>query len=177
MIVHHKEAKGAKKEYPVTPIPSFLHVFDPRTLRLGDFDRVGGAHNALEIAIDGELTRSEGGNHDDTGAEAAEETPDTELAGDLDKARGDGLALDTLLLVDLGEQGIGGLGNNGSGRASDNAGAEIHSRDGSVGELILGLANGTIDVLTGLGWGKAKRERRWRDQIRVFVWVVDVHYT
>ena len=115
----------------------------------GDLDTAGSVEHTLNIAIDEELARSERTNHNETGAHAGEETLDTELLGHLDETRGGGLAGGTLGLVDLGEEGVGGLRDDGSGHTGDETGAEVEAGLLTLGKRGLGAAEALEDLLGG----------------------------
>lgn len=61
------------------------------------------------LTVDHELTGGQGTDHDETGTQTSEETLDAQLTGHLDQSRSGTLSGLTLGLVDLGEQGVGGL--------------------------------------------------------------------
>lgn len=115
----------------------------------GDLDTAGGVEHALDVSIDEELAGSEGTDHDETGTHAGEETLDTELLGHLDEARGGRLAGGTLGLVDLGEEGVGGLRDDGGGHTGDETGAEVEAGLLTLGKRGLGAAHGVEDLLRG----------------------------
>jgi hypothetical protein len=114
-------------------LPSILdssHLFT-------DLNTASGTEHALDVTVDGELTGSDGANHEETGTDTTVRATDTELLGDLDQT-GDGtLTRSTLGLVDLGEHGVGGLGDDGGGETSDETGAEVDTGLGTVGESLL----------------------------------------
>lgn len=66
-------------------------------------------HIDSKHTIDHELTGGQGTDHDETGTQTSEETLGAQLTGHLDQSRGGTLSGLTLGLVDLGEQGVGGL--------------------------------------------------------------------
>lgn len=91
-----------------------------------------------------ELTGSQGTDHDETGAHTAEEATDTELLGDLDEAASGCLTRESLRLVDLGQESVGGLRDKGGSAPSDDTTEEVEACLGTAGQLLLGLA-GSLD--------------------------------
>merc|ERR1712196_385906 len=69
-----------------------------------------GTHDRHEGVEDEELTGSEGANHDATGAEAKADEHSALTTG--------------TSLVDLGQEGIGRVGDDGGGHTSDHAGGD-----------------------------------------------------
>jgi hypothetical protein len=63
------------------------------------------------LTVDHELTGGEGTDHDETGTHTGEETTGTELTSHGDETGSDALSGLTLGLVDLGQEGVGGLGD------------------------------------------------------------------
>ncbi len=86
------------------------------------------------------MTSGESTNHDQTSTHSSEETLGTKLTSHLDQATSDSLSRKSLGLVDLGKEGVGGLGDDGSSETSDETRAEVKCRDGAGGKLALGLA-------------------------------------
>jgi hypothetical protein len=93
------------------------------------------------------LSGGEGTDHDETSTHTGEETGGAELAGHLDETRGDRLAGSALGLVDLGEEGVGGLGDDGGGHTGDETTTEVEGGGLSAGELALGLTPDLEDLL------------------------------
>lgn len=95
------------------------------------------------------LTSSQSTNHDQTSTHTSEETLSTQLASHLDQATSDGLAGESLGLVDLAEQGISGLGDDGGGETGDETGAQVQAGESAGTELGLGLAGGVDKLFEG----------------------------
>ena len=95
------------------------------------------------------MTSSESTDHDETGAHTGEETGGAELTGHLDESGGDTLSRSTLGLVDLGEQGVGGLGDDGGGHTGNQTSRQVKTGGLTRGERVLGLASGGEDLLDG----------------------------
>jgi hypothetical protein len=93
------------------------------------------------------LTSGKGTDHDETGAHTGEETLDTELSGHGDQTRHDRLSGETLGLVDLGEEGVGGLRDDGSGHTGDQTGREVKTGRLGTSEAVLGLSGEAEDLL------------------------------
>ncbi|TKW49736.1 hypothetical protein CTA1_5092 [Colletotrichum tanaceti] len=115
----------------------------------GDLDTAGGTEGLLEVAVDGELTGSEGTDHEETGTDTGVGAADAELLGDLDEAGGGAFSGETLGLVDLGEHGVGGLRDDGGGETGNETRAEVDGCLGTVGEGVLGVLaeDGLRDLL------------------------------
>lgn len=105
-------------------------------LSLADLNTTSGTESLLDVVVDGELEGGEGTDHDDTGTQAQEETLDTELTSQADEAGHDGASAGGL--VDLGKEGIGGLGDDGSGHTGDQTGAQVDGGQGTGREVLLG---------------------------------------
>lgn len=117
-------------------------------LLLGDLGTAGSAQSLLDVTVDGELEGGEGTDHDNTGTQAQEETTDTELTSEADEAGGDRTSAGGL--VDLGEEGIGGLGDNGGGHTGDQTRSQVDGGQGRAREVLLGassLEDGLRDTL------------------------------
>jgi hypothetical protein len=95
-----------------------------------------------------QLTSSKSSNHDDTGTETQEETLETELTGQRNDTRGERFTSNTLLLVNLGQQGISRLRDNGSNGTGNNTSTEIDSGQSRGSELVLGGTNLLQDQFT-----------------------------
>ena len=100
----------------------------------------------LQVTVDGELTGGESTDHEETGTNTGVRATETELLTDLDETRGGTLTGETLGLVDLGQQGIGWLGDDGSSETGNETGSEIESRRLSGGEVGFLLASDGEDV-------------------------------
>lgn len=116
----------------------------------------GGTH-LLDVTVDEELTGGEGTNHDQSSTHTGKETRGAELAGHLDKSRGGRLARCALGLVDLGQEGVGGLRDDGSGHTGNQTTSEVDTHLLAAGERVLGLAGGLEDLLGGHLEARAKR--------------------
>ena len=130
-----------------------------------DLDTSGSVERLLDVAVDKDctsqhssgkkqtkrltLTGGKGTNHDKTSAHTGEKTRDTELTGHLDKSGSGSLSGSTLRLVDLGEQGVGGLGDDGSGHTGDETGRQVKTSLLTTGERVLGLSGRGEDLLDG----------------------------
>lgn len=95
------------------------------------------------------LTRSKGTDHDQPGAHTGEETADAELSCHLDETGRGRLAGCALGLVDLGQEGVGRLGDDGSGHTGNETGAEVETGGLAAGERVLGSADSLEDLLDG----------------------------
>jgi len=95
------------------------------------------------------LTSGKGTDHDKTSAHTGEETRNTELTGHLDKSGSSTLSWGTLGLVDLGQEGVGGLRDDGSGHTGDKTGRQVETSLLTTGEGVLGLASSGEDLLNG----------------------------
>lgn len=93
------------------------------------------------------LTSGEGTDHDQPGAHTGEQTRGAELTGHLDESRGGRLSGSTLGLVDLGQQGVGGLRDDGGGHTGDETGREVETHLLTTGERVLGSAGSLEDLL------------------------------
>ena len=65
----------------------------------------------LDVGVDHELSSSQGTDHHETGTETGEQSSGAEGAGHADQAGGDSLSGRSGRLVDLGEEGVGRLGD------------------------------------------------------------------
>ena len=92
------------------------------------------------------MTSGEGTNHDQSSAHTGEETLDTELTGHLDESGSSRLSWCSLGLVDLGEQGVGGLRDDGSGHTGDQTTSKVDRHLLTTGERVLGLAGELEDL-------------------------------
>lgn len=110
-----------------------------RAVRLfGNLDTTGGTKSLLQVTVDGELTGSEGTDHEETSTNTAEGATETKLLGDLDQTRGGALTGETLGLVDLGKHGIGGLRDDGGSETGNETGAQVDGGLETVREGLLG---------------------------------------
>jgi hypothetical protein len=124
---------------------------------LGNLNTASGAESLLQVTVDGELTGSEGTDHEETGTDTAEGSTETELLGDLDETGHGALTGLTLGLVDLGEHGVGRLGDDSGGETGHETGTKVGNGLHAVGEVLLGeLTEDSLgDLLEGdeLGHG------------------------
>jgi hypothetical protein len=101
-----------------------------------------------KLTVDGELTGGQGTDHEETGTDTGVGTTDTELLSDLDETAGGSLAGSTLGLVDLGQHGVSGLGDDGGGETGDETGAQVVDGLHAVGGLA--LVDNSVDSLVDL---------------------------
>jgi hypothetical protein len=120
-----------------------------RLVGLGDFYTSRGSQSLLDVTVDGELTGSQSTDHEKTGTDTTVAAADTELLGDLDQTAGGSLTGKTLGLVDLGEHGIGGLGNDGGSHTGNETGAQVVDGLHAIGGLALvdDGVDGLVDLL------------------------------
>lgn len=134
---------------------------------LGDFDTRGSTQQALDVTVDTELTSSEGTDHNETGASASEEAANTDLVDDATHAGDHALARSSLGLVNLGEESVGRLGDQGSGETREKTGAEVDSGEGARRQLVLGLAHRGNDLLSNnLEDGDCTMGSAWKSEGR-----------
>jgi hypothetical protein len=109
------------------------------------------------------LTGSQSTNHEETGANTSVGSAETELLGDLDQTGGGSLSGQTLALVDLGEHGVGGLGDDGSGETGDETGRQVvdglHAGGGL--RLVDNSVDGLVDLLEDDELGHGVRNPSW----------------
>jgi hypothetical protein len=130
-------------------VSSLHHLFSLQPLvGLGDLDTTGGTKSLLDVAVDGELTSGQGTDHEETGTDTAVRATETELLGDLDQTAGGTLTRLTLGLVDLGEHGVGGLGDKSGGETGDETGRQVVNGLHGVGGLA--LVDDGVDSLVDL---------------------------
>lgn len=91
----------------------------------------------LDISVDGELASSQTTDHEKTSGKTSKGAADTKLAANLDKPRNDALTGHTLGLVNLGQHGVGRLGNNRSGETGDETRAQVHGSLATAGQARL----------------------------------------
>mmetsp|Transcript_17549 Transcript_17549/g.44923 ORF Transcript_17549/g.44923 Transcript_17549/m.44923 type:complete len:396 (-) Transcript_17549:12-1199(-) len=119
-------------------------------LGLGNVSAAGGVEDALDVAVDGKLACGERAHHDATRAGAQEETLHAQLAGNGGEAGEDAAAAAAAGLVDLREEGVRGLGDDGGAHAGADAAAEVDGDDLAVGELLLGGGQAGVHHLAQL---------------------------
>ena len=95
------------------------------------------------------MTSGKGTDHDETSAHSGEETGGAELTGHLDQSRGGSLSGSSLGLVDLGQESVGGLRDDGGGHTGDETGRQVETGLLSTSERVLGLAGSGEDLLDG----------------------------
>lgn len=125
-----------------------LPILQHSNALFADLNTTSGTEDTLDVTVDGKLTGSKGTNHEETSADTGVRAAQTEFLADLDEARDSALAGETLGLVDLGEHGVGGLGNKGSSETSDQTGTKVDTSLGAVGEGL--LVNRAVDHLGDL---------------------------
>lgn len=105
------------------------------------------AHDGIE---DTELTSGEGTDHDATSSETlSAELEDTDLLGNVDEARNSGSITTSTLLVDLGQESIGGVRDDGGGNTSNNTRAQGDGDVLTLRALVRGSSEGGVDGLSG----------------------------
>lgn len=110
---------------------------DSRLFGGSNLDTTGGTEKTLDVTVDGELTGSDGTNHEETSTNTGEAALETKLLGDLDQTAGGALTGETLGLVDLGKHGVGGLGDDGSSETSKETSTKVDTSLTTVGEGVL----------------------------------------
>ena len=102
-----------------------------------------------KLTVDGELTSGQGTDHEETGTDTAVRAAETELLGDLDQTAGGALTGLTLGLVDLGQHGVSGLGDDGGSETGNETRAEVVDGLHAVGGLALvdNGVDGLVDLL------------------------------
>ena len=106
-----------------------------------------GVHDGVE---DTELSGDEGTDHDATGEKTdSAEVDEASLSGDSHEAGHHGSLSSGSLLVDLGEEGVGGVRDDGGGNTGTDTGGEGDTDVGSRGEFSRGLAHGSVDGIGG----------------------------
>lgn len=91
----------------------------------------------LDITVDGKLTGGQSTNHEESGTDTTVATAQTKLLGDLDQSAGCALTGKTLCLVDLGQHGIGGLGNDCGSETSDKTRSQVDNSLCSIRSSVL----------------------------------------
>jgi hypothetical protein len=102
-----------------------------------------------KLTVDGELTGSQSTDHEETGTDTRVRSTETELLGDLDQTGGGSLSGKTLALVDLGQHGVSGLGDDGGSETGNETGRQVVDSLHAVGGLGLvdDLVDGLVDLL------------------------------
>lgn len=121
---------------------------------LGDLNTTGGAYTSqhpdtkseshdrltdslLDVSVNGELTCSDGSDHEQTSTNTAERTLQTKLLGDLDQTAGGSLTWKTLGLVDLGKHRVSRLRDDGSSETSNQTRSQVDDSLHSTRSLLL----------------------------------------
>lgn len=88
-------------------------------------------------------------HHEQTSTNTGVRAAEAELLGDLDQTGGGTLTRGALGLVDLGEHGVGGLGDDGGSETSNQTGAKVDGSLSGVGQgaLVNALVDGLGDLL------------------------------
>lgn len=125
-------------------------LFQPKQTRrlFGKLNTGGSTEHLLDVTVDGELTGSNTTNHEETSTNTAVRATETELLGDLDETGGGALTGETLGLVDLGQHGVSGLGDDGGGKTGNKTGAKVDTSLGTAREGV--LVNAGVDGLRDL---------------------------
>ena len=112
-----------------------------------EFAGAKGIHDGVE---DTELSGGEGTDHDATGEKAdGAKVDEASLAGNSHETGHHGALSAGSLLVDLGEEGVGGVGDDGRGNTGNDTRGEGDTDVGSRGKLRGALAHGTVDGIGG----------------------------
>lgn len=127
----------------------FLPFLQHSSPLFADLNTTGGTENALDVTVDGELTGSEGANHEETSSDTGVGATETELLTDLHETTDGALTGETLGLVDLGEHGVGGLRDDSGGETSNETGTKVDTSLSTVGQVLLVnlLVDGLGDLL------------------------------
>ena len=115
----------------------FLPFLQHSNPLFADLNTTGGTENTLDVTVDGELTGSQGTDHEETETDTRVGATDAELFSDLHETGHGSLTGSTGGLVDLGEHGVGGLGNNGGSETSNETGAKVDTSLSAIGESVL----------------------------------------
>ena len=130
----------------------------------GDLNTTGDTEDTLDVTVDGELTGSDGANHEETSTDTGVGAAQAKLLTDLHQTGDSALTGFTGGLVDLGKHGVGGLGDDGGGETGNQTGTEVDTGLGAVGEGVLvdGLVDGLGDLFENdeLGHGVGDPVRR-----------------
>eukprot|EP01137_Pigoraptor_chileana_P017996 Opistho-2@76835 len=113
-----------------------------------DLSAASGTENALDVTVDGELAGGEGADHDNPRTETEVETAEPKLLGKAKEARNNASAA-ALLLVDLREQRVGGLRDDGRRNSRNETAAKVDGHDHAVAQLLLGRRDRSVDGLRG----------------------------
>lgn len=89
----------------------------------------------LDVTIYGKLTSSQPTNHEQTSRETGEGAAEAKFTSNLHETRYRALTREALGLVDFRQHGISGLGNDGSGEASEETGSQVDGRLAAAGQL------------------------------------------
>ena len=98
-----------------------------------------------------ELTSGQGANHHASGAQAhSAELDKANLGGDAAQTGHDRTSATSAGLVDLGQQSVGRVGDDGSAHTGNHTGGKGHTELGATGEVSLGLAHRGSDAVSSL---------------------------
>lgn len=98
-----------------------------------------------------ELAGGQGADHHATGAQAhSAQLHEADFGGDAAQAGGDGAFSASTGLVHLGEQGVGGVGDDRSAHSGNHTRGQSHAELGGAGEVGLGLAHGGSHTVSSL---------------------------
>ena len=114
----------------------------------GNLNTTNGTEGLLQVTVDTELSHGNQTNHGKTGTNTGVRSLDSELFSDLDKTGGGSLSWRTLGLVDLGQHGVGWLGDNGGSETGNETRSEVDTGLLGVGES--GLVDLGVDGLNDL---------------------------
>jgi len=105
-----------------------------------------GTHHGVE---DTELAGSQGSDHDTTGAQTIRaQTLEPSFLGDINQTASNTSLTTSTGLVDLREQSIRRVGNDGSNDTGDNSGSERDAEVGAAAASLGGLAHAVVDGLS-----------------------------
>lgn len=136
-----------------------------------NLDTAGGTEDTLDVTVDGELTGSDGTNHEKTGTDTSVAATDTKVLGDLDKTGDRALTRSALSLVDHTEHGVGGLRNKGGSETGNETRAKVDTSLSTIGNGVLvdlavnSLDNLLVDDELGHGVGDLLEEDRTETRV------------
>ena len=109
---------------------------------------LGGSEGIHDGVEDAELSGSEGSDHDATGSQALRaEVPHASLGRNVVEARHNAACASGSRLVDLGEESVCRVGDDGGSDTGNDTGAEGHRDVAAGGHLVGGLSDGLVDLL------------------------------
>lgn len=117
---------------------------------------------SVRLTVDGELEGGQSSNHEETSTDTGVGSTETKLLSDLDQTGSGSLTGQTLGLVDLGQHGVGGLGDDGGGETGNQTGAQVDGGLHALGHGALGLdaVDGLSDLLVDDELGASVRDPR-----------------